>query len=172
MTAYSWETQKKEINEIPVRQQICLVGKHTPIELMPCDIGVGISQIIPVVVGAIDQSSSILAVEQPELHVHPAVQVNLGDLFISQIQDKDCTFLLETHSEHLMLRLLRRIEETSNEELPHGKWPLKPEQVSVMWFEQKKDVTKITHIPIDSTGEFTKPWPKGFFEERAEELFG
>ena len=53
------------------------------------------------------------AVEQPELHVHPAVQVALGDVFIDGIKNRNRTMLIETHSEHLLLRLLRRVRETN-----------------------------------------------------------
>ena len=67
-----------------------LHDKNEDIEVGLSDVGVGISQIIPVVVGALDDSSpGIFAVEQPELHVHPAVQVALGDVFIDNIKSSD-----------------------------------------------------------------------------------
>ena len=53
--------------------------------------------------GALDSSSITFAVEQPELHVHPAVQVALGDLFIDAIKLRDHrTMLIETHSRALV----------------------------------------------------------------------
>ena len=160
---------KKEIDKLTTRQRLYLIDNERFIELLPQDIGVGISQIVPVIVGSLDQKSSILAIEQPELHVHPAIQVNLGDLFISQITNKDCIFLLETHSEHLILRLLRRIEENNNQ--VQSDFSLTRDKLSVVWVENTEEGIKLTQLPVDETGEFTKPWPKGFFEERAEELF-
>ena len=68
-----------------------LHDENSDIDVRLPDIGVGIAQIIPVVVGALDDSHSpgIFAVEQPELHVHPAVQVALGDVFIDSIKSSD-----------------------------------------------------------------------------------
>ena len=68
-----------------------LHDENNDIDVRLSDIGVGIAQIIPVVVGALDDShsSGIFAVEQPELHVHPAVQVALGDVFIDGIKSSD-----------------------------------------------------------------------------------
>ena len=72
---------------------------------IPLDVGFGISQVIPVVVGALDDSHDIFAVEQPELHVHPAVQVALGDVFIDGIKNSNRTMLIETHSEHFAVAI-------------------------------------------------------------------
>ena len=56
---------------------------------MPQDVGVGLSQLIPVIVAALDKQSGFLAIEQPELHIHPAWQVVLGDLFAQEISEKE-----------------------------------------------------------------------------------
>jgi AAA domain, putative AbiEii toxin, Type IV TA system len=125
------------------RSEIALRDFEKGIIVAPSDVGVGISQMIPVIVGCLRDHQGILAIEQPELHVHPAIQVGLGDLFIQAVQARESrvgagkTLLVETHSEHIMLRLLRRIRETTENELP-------------------------THAII---GAFN------VFEERAEELF-
>ncbi len=70
-----------------------------------------------------------------------------------------------------MLRLLRRIEETHGGELPEGKPPLRPDQVSVVFVEQVDGEVNATPLRIDETGEFKDRWPHGFFRERAAELF-
>ncbi|MCY4059222.1 MAG: DUF3696 domain-containing protein, partial [Gammaproteobacteria bacterium] len=98
------------------------------------------------------------------------LQVELGDLFAQPLDDGR-VFLLENHSEHLMLRLLRRIEETHSGELPAGKPPLRPEQVSVVFIEQIDGEVRATPLRIDETGEFIDRWPQGFFDERDDELF-
>jgi predicted ATPase len=95
----------------------------------------------------------------------------LGDLFVESALRSGNTILIETHSEHLMLRLLRRIEETHSGELPPGKWPLHPDRVSVVFVEQVDGAVRTTALRIDETGEFIDRWPRGFFEERADELF-
>ncbi|MCX6153186.1 MAG: DUF3696 domain-containing protein [Candidatus Kapabacteria bacterium] len=147
-------------NEVIRKSRIVLRDKFSKIELSPNDVGVGFSQILPIIVASIyKDNSSILAIEQPELHIHPKLQTELGDLLIENKDNK--IFLIETHSEHLMLRLLRRVEEHE----------LDNEEISVYYFESTQNGTKVTKLPIDETGEFTEQWPQGFFEERAEELF-
>lgn len=165
------EIVQSRVNDLPVKSRVAIREEITGIELMPQDVGIGISQVLPVIVGALHVKDGIFSIEQPELHIHPAFQVALGDLFVSQVQEKTVCFLLETHSEHLMLRFLRRIRETSEDELPPGKWPLKPEQLAIYYVEQGEKGVTLTKIRVDKDGEFIDRWPKGFFSERAEELF-
>ena len=148
-----------------------LVVAGTGLDVRTSDIGVGISQILPVVVAALDpERPGITTIEQPELHVHPKMQVELGDL-LAQGVDHGGIFLIETHSEHLILRLLRRIEETHGGDLPEGKPPLNPEQLSVVFLEQIDGEVTARQLRVDETGEFIDRWPQGFFRERAAELF-
>jgi predicted ATPase len=159
------------IEQLPEDKQLLLTDERRKLDVLPQDVGIGISQILPVVVGALDNGTSILMVEQPELHIHPGLQTTMGDLFISQIQKEGKTFIIETHSEHLLLRLLRRIRETNDGELPEGIDGLTPEQVSVNYVELTEDGLKITQIQISEDGDFNNKWPNGFFDERAKELF-
>lgn len=156
---------------VPEKQRLDLVDAKTGMRVQPRDVGIGISQVLPVVVAALEPSASLVAIEQPELHIHPAVQVGLGDLLIKGAKEKGISFLIETHSEHLILRLLRRIRETAEGELPPGAITLKPDDVCVVYVQPGEDGVKLVPLPIDETGEFTTRWPKGFFDERAEELF-
>jgi hypothetical protein len=71
----------------------------------------------------------------------------------------------------LILRLLRRIRETTEKSLPEEISELRPKDVSVLYIQSGDAGVEILQLPIDETGEFTKMWPKGFFGERAEELF-
>lgn len=139
------------------------------IEVAFSEVGVGISQLFPLVVAAVKAERGIIACEQPELHVHPRIQVGIGDLLTQA--NKNTTFLIETHSEHLILRILRRIRETSDCELPAGLKPVSPDDVSIVYMEPGATGVKTRRIEIDRTGEFTSRWPHGFFAERGEELF-
>ena len=160
------------IAHAPVRREVQLIATSgADLHVRTSEIGVGISQILPVVVAALDPDRpAVTAIEQPELHVHPRLQVELGDLFAEQAA-RGGAFLIETHSEHLMLRLLRRIEETGSGELPEGKPALKPDQVSVVYVDQIDGEVRATRLRIDETGEFIDHWPQGFFDEREDELF-
>lgn len=153
------------------RRRLELVDAESGLRAQPRDVGIGISQVLPVVVAALESSASLIAIEQPELHIHPAVQVALGDLFARAAIDNGSVFLIETHSEHLILRLLRRIRETTANELPPGLPALSPGQIGVIYVERGETSVKLTALPIDQTGEFKSHWPAGFFEERAGELF-
>jgi hypothetical protein len=165
------EIIQARMSEIPIKSRVAIREEKTGIELMPQDVGIGISQTLPVIIGALHIEEGMLAIEQPELHIHPALQVALGDLFIAQSQESRVCFLLETHSEHLMLRFLRRIRETSEAELPPGKWPLMPDQLAVYYLEQGDQGITANRIRINQEGEFVDRWPRGFFKERADELF-
>jgi hypothetical protein len=170
--------RNRDLEFFPVRTRLKLREKKSGVEVSFQDVGVGISQVLPVVVAALQHSpgalhqGQLVAIEQPELHIHPALQVRLGDLFANQVRHGDRMFLLETHSEHLMLRFLRRIRETSEDEVPEGAPSLKPQDIAVHFVEPGDAGPRIHRIRIDENGEFLDPWPRGFFRERGKELFG
>ena len=161
------------IKKLPIKKKLILRELTSNIEVYPQDIGVGISQVLPIVVGILNAEDGIFAMEQPELHIHPALQVALGDIFISQVNNntKDVCFVIETHSEHLLLRFLRRIRETTDNELPSDIDSFTPEQLAVYFIDNDSNIMPITKIGIDKDGDFQTNWPKGFFIERGEELF-
>jgi predicted ATPase len=128
---------------------------------------------MPLVVAALERRPGLTLVEQPEIHVHPAMQVALGDLFIEAVigDGSRRTILIETHSEHIILRLLRRIRETTYEEFPDRSPSLTADKVSVIYVESLPDGVLIRRLRVDEQGEFIDRWPRGFFDERARELF-
>ena len=155
-----------------------LLDKNTGTEISLRDVGFGISQVLPIVAQAELCEKKTLLIEQPEIHLHPAHQAELGDLFIRSAKKRGNpflkrgnTFLLETHSEHLLLRILRRIRETTEDELPDGFPGIRPEDVAVLYVEPGEKGARVIEIPVTEDGEFDRPWPQGFFPERAKELF-
>ncbi len=136
------------------------------------DIGIGISQIIPILVTAYSSQDNIIAIEQPELHLHPALQAELGDLFIeTSVLNRNNKFIIETHSEHLLLRIMRRIRETTIGCLPDGIAGLSHNDVCVLFVEPNGPCSIIRHMPLNEYGELVKAWPGGFFEEDLKEIF-
>lgn len=131
-------------------------------------LGTGISQVLPIVVAANHVEVGLISVEQPELHIHPRFQVELADVFLST-KDKH-SFLIETHSEHLVLRLRKRIRQTTENELPENYKPIRKEDVSIVYLEPTKGGVVTKRIRVDEDGEFIDRWPQGFFVERREEL--
>src|SRR5262249_29740142 len=165
-----------DLERLPRQPAIQLHDEVSDIDVDPSDIGVGVSQVIPVVVGALDAGPAenpcrIFAVEQPELHVPPAVHVALGDAFMDTINGAERTMPIETHSEHLILRLLRRVRESTDGTIAPSARRLTAEMLSIVYVQRKRGGIQITPLPITEAGEFTRQWPDGFFEERAEELF-
>ncbi len=164
------ELFKTAVTNLQEERELKIIETDTGYELDLADLGVGVSQVIPVIVAALNARSGLVSIEQPELHVHPAWQTALGDLFISSSANSDVNFIIETHSEHLMLRILRRIRETFDDELPPGAPSMTPDNVSIYFIENGDGGVEASKIRVDESGEFKDKWPRGFFKERREEL--
>jgi hypothetical protein len=156
------------VDRIP---ELVLVDRRTDTVVSHRDVGIGVSQALPVLVSCYALREQIVAIEQPEIHLHPALQAELGDVFLqSALGEQHNRFILESHSEHLMLRVLRRIRETNDDELPKGAVPVKSTDVAVLYVEPTRDGAQVIELPVNEDGDFARPWPRGFFAERVKEL--
>lgn len=117
------------------------------------DVGFGISQILPVIVLCyyVPEGSTII-LEQPEIHLHPAVQAGLADVLIDAIKVRHIQIIVESHSEHLLLRLQRRIADET----------LDPQQVALYFCDYAHGSSQLITLDMDLYGTI-KNWPKGFF---------
>ena len=160
-----WTREKSNIKELYLKDL------RTDTMVSHRDVGIGISQIIPVLVSAYAHQNKMIAIEQPEIHVHPGLQAELGDLFIESALGKNKnTFILETHSEHIILRILRRIREKSRQK----KKPvpdITPEDISLVFIDSTKKGSEIKFLKVDERGRIIDKVPGGFFEEDFKELF-
>jgi predicted ATPase len=135
--------------------KVLITDPAMKIEVNLVDIGFGAPQVIPVIIESFyARNDSLILIEQPEIHLHPKAQSILGDLFISAFNDGKRRFIIETHSEHLLNRVRRRIAE--------GK--IKKEDVVIYYFENTFDGTSIQEVKLNEKGQYYK-FPKGFFEE-------
>jgi predicted ATPase len=124
-------------------------------------VGFGISQLLPFIVQSLVSEGRIISIEQPEVHVHPRLQADLGDLLAAAIKEpRQHQFIIETHSEHLILRLQRLVY----------KGEIKPEDVSIIYVSRGPDGAKAERLHLDEEGDFIDEWPNGFFPERLREL--
>ncbi|MBL8889751.1 MAG: AAA family ATPase [Planctomycetaceae bacterium] len=147
----------------PTSTRVVIVPNNSNIELRPHDVGIGISQVVPVIVTALDGSERLLAIEQPELHIHPRLQAEIADLFIEAIHKNKHRFIIETHSEHLILRLLRRIRETEVNKAPADR-TLRTDELAIYYLKQENGTSDALEIEVDVKGEFIQPWPDDFFD--------
>ena len=153
-------------------RDLILIDKRSGTAVSHRDVGIGVSQVLPVLVSAYASSGKLLAIEQPEIHLHPALQAELGDVFLeSALGGGGNTLVIESHSEHLLLRIMRRMRETSTGKLPDGIPEVCPEDVMVLFVEPDGEQSLIREMPLNERGELVKAWPGGFFEEGLREIF-
>jgi predicted ATPase len=119
------------------------------------DVGFGISQFLPIIVADLQLSdNSTLIMSQPEIHLHPSVQANLGDYLVKQVKERNKNYIVETHSEYLLNRMRLLIV----------KGEIKPEDVAVYYFENSIKDGSIAHrIEFTKDGQILNA-PQGFFE--------
>jgi len=130
------------------------------------DVGFGVSQVVPVVVQVFyaPRNSTVL-IEQPELHLHPAVQAALADLFIDAITAREkgaprgIQLIVESHSEHMLRRLQRRIAEQR----------ISPESVAVYFFDAPPTGAVAERLHVDEYGDILN-WPPDFFGNDLEDV--
>ena len=145
---------------------LILTDKNTETRVTLPDVGFGVNQVLPIIVEGVDFLSDnyekILCVEQPEIHIHPRLQAHLADLMIETTRGEGYKqWIVETHSELLILRLQRRIKE--------GK--INSKDVSVLYVRpQGADGSTIQQLRLDENGAFIDHWPDGFFDEGFNEL--
>lgn len=119
-------------------------------------VGVGASQVLPILVmGLLAPPDTLLLIEQPELHLHPAAQARLGDFFVGLAEcGKQC--LVETHSENLVTQLRYHIVRSGGHE---------PDKCMIYFVSQNEDgATQFEPINISPHGNILN-WPEGFFDE-------
>lgn len=127
------------------------------------DIGQGNSQVLPVLVGGFNLiQGATYIVEEPEIHLHPRAQAELGSFFLT-LYEQGVQSLIETHSEHLVVRLQQYVAA--------GKIP--PDDIIVYYVYAKEEKKEVKPLRMDEFGRFIGEWPEGFFPEglqEAEEL--
>ncbi|AZI86484.1 hypothetical protein EH164_05135 [Kosakonia sp. CCTCC M2018092] len=123
------------------------------------DVGYGNSQIIPVLTAGYNMNEgSALIVEEPEIHLHPKAQAELASFFLDMYKDKK-TIIAETHSEHLIVRLQQYI----------ASGLLSEKDIVIYYSHFIDDKKSLIKLELDALGNFTQPWPEGFFPQRLEE---
>lgn len=154
----TWLKRMKIAEKLEVRQQ----GRSNRYELIvhrngvACnlrDVGIGISQVLPVLVVAhFAPPGSTIMLEEPEIHLHPLAQAVLAELFVEVSKKRKVQFIVETHSEHLFRRMqtLMAKQETT------------PDDAALYFVESDRKGAKLRQLALDEYGRVHN-WPEGFF---------
>lgn len=141
------------------------VNPHDPVVKLT-DVGFGVSQVLPALVQAFyAPPNSVIWMEQPEIHLHPSVQANLADVFISAIQSnengepRNVQVIVESHSEHFLLRLQRRIAERE----------ISLNDIAIYFVHHTENGAQIEPLELDADGDIAN-WPDNFFGNEMEEI--
>ena len=121
-------------------------------EVLLTDVGFGVSQVLPVItlLYYVPEGSTVI-LEQPEIHLHPLAQAGLADLIINVATHRNVQIILESHSEHLLLRLQRRIAEEK----------IKADDVKLYFCDCSKGCSEIKRLQLDIFGNIEN-WPDRF----------
>ena len=141
--------------------RLAIIDMATGAETNLADIGFGASQTLPIIIESFyAPPRSMILIEQPEIHLHPKAQSLLGDLFIKAASEANRSFIIETHSEHILARIRRRIAEGQ----------INKDNVAIYYFDPSPKGTNIHEITLNKDGQY-ESFPKGFFEEDVLEAF-
>lgn len=127
------------------------VRKGSP-EVLLTDVGFGVSQVLPVItlLHYVPEGSTVI-LEQPEIHLHPLAQANLADVIINVAINRKIQVVLESHSEHFLLRLQTRIAEDV----------ISSSDVKLYFCDAPNGVSEVRRLEIDLLGSIQN-WPKNF----------
>ena len=130
------------------------------------DVGFGVSQVLPVLVLlAYAAEGDTVVLEQPEIHLHPSVQSKLADIMLETAKARNVQLIVESHSEHLLMRLQRRIAE--------GKFGYEinvaPSDVALYFCSYAAGSSRIEELSVDLFGDIDN-WPQDFFGDPMEDL--
>jgi predicted ATPase len=146
--------------------EVLLKTHPSSAEVKITDVGFGVSQVLPALVQAFYcPPNSTVWMEQPEIHLHPQVQAELADVFISATQSwennkpRDVQLIIESHSEHFLNRLQRRVAE--------GK--IKPHDVAIYFARRAGSKTELEPLRVNLCGEIEN-WPENFFGDEMADL--
>ena len=160
------ESRSDALENIGVQTK--LVDNQTGLPLDLTYLGVGASQLLPIIVLCLRAGDNdVILLEQPEIHLHPGAQQILGD-FLLGITSRGTQVVVETHSEYLVNRLrLRMIEVGLGEQsriADQAKSTVASDQVAIWFCERHEGRTSVTELQPTPDGSFTV-WPEGFFDQ-------
>jgi len=131
--------------------QINIVLNKTPINIV--NVGYGVSQSLPIIFDILLRKGySVIAIQQPEVHLHPKAQAALGDLFYQAVIKDSKLLFIETHSDFIVDRFRQRIRKDKNKKI----------KSHILFFQRKFGKNIVTEIEIDENGNYDNKQPEEF----------
>ena len=137
------------------------------------DTGYGISQMLPIIIHSNTSENNTLIIQQPETHIHPRLQAELASIICRSCIKPEIlksnyfdygrgnkNFIIETHSETILLRLLKEIRNGN----------FKQENLKVFYIDKNEKGSEIIEMDISEDGELISQWPEGFFSTELNEM--
>lgn len=151
-----------EVNKVILDYQFDLINDKTN-SFRPKNVGFGISYVLPIILALLtSEKGKIIIIENPESHIHPRGQAELGKL-ISLAASIGAQLFVETHSDHILNGIRVAVKENLVDK----------SKVNVMYFEktttEKEQFTKITQIKVDKNGTLSE-YPKDFLDEWSNQI--
>lgn len=149
-----------EIKEGSNRWQAKVKTRAGASDVLLTDVGFGVSQVLPVItlLQYVPEGSTVI-LEQPEIHLHPLAQASLADVIIQAATHRRVQVILESHSEHLLLRLQRRIAEEA----------ISSQDVKLYFCDAPKGASTLTPLDVDLYGNI-RNWPDKFMGDAFNEV--
>lgn len=130
------------------------------------DVGYGVSQALPILVDCLrGDPLGIFLLQQPEVHLHPRAQAELGSFLGILAKQQNKRFVIETHSDYLVDRIRMDIRDKKG---------ITPEDVALLYFERKNGEATIHRLELDEQGNIVNPPPgyRSFFLEEERRFLG
>lgn len=161
-----WRINIKKIDSSEIKYEVVFENGSTSINIRQT--GQGIHQVLPLIVRSymLEKEPTLIVVEEPETHLHPAAHGDLAQRFVDSIlEDNNKRYLIETHSENFVLRLRRLVAQRK----------IKPNDLAIYYVEYDKESksSNLRQIEIDEFGNIPNDdWPSGIFSEASLEVRG
>ncbi len=121
------------------------------------DVGFGLSQVLPVITQSyMTKGSDIAVVEQPVLHLHPAIHAPVAYRLLQTAKETGKKYLIESHSENFLLGLRKMVSDPSTD--------FGPQDVIIYFVDNDEEGAYLSPIEIDANGELSF-WPVGVYGE-------
>lgn len=163
-----WLKELKLIEEFEIREiaeganlyQAFVKRRQSSPPALLTDVGFGVSQVLPalVLLYYVPEGSTVI-MEQPEIHLHPAVQSGLADVILTVAKNRNLQVIVESHSEHMLRRFQRRVAEEQFD----------AKDIQLYFCDNVGDQSKLTRLNLDIFGDILN-WPKDFFGDEMAEI--